>query len=72
MEINFCNCSAAEQDKSFLVHNFLKMAAGGAGDPPASLPAGSETLCATLMAHGEVGEKSDSFSRESEQDRSPL
>jgi hypothetical protein len=87
MEINFCNCSAAEQDKSFLVQQFFKNAAGVEGEYclknyvvqrldlpllPSSLPAGSETLCATLMAHGEVGEKSDSFSRESEQDRSPL
>jgi hypothetical protein len=38
----------------------------------ASLPAGSETPLRHTPAHGEEGEKSDSFSRESGQDRSPL
>jgi hypothetical protein len=32
MEINFCNCSAAEQDKSFLVQQFFKNAAGVEGE----------------------------------------
>jgi hypothetical protein len=72
MEINFYNRSAAEQYKSFLVQQFFKNAAEIEGEQPSSLPAGSETLCATLLAHGEEGEKSDSFSRESEQERSPL
>jgi hypothetical protein len=55
-----------------LVQQFFKNAAEVKGEKPLSLPAGSETPCATLPAHGEKGEKSDSFSRESGQDRSPL
>jgi hypothetical protein len=57
--------------ESFLVQQFFKNAAEVTGEKPLSLPAGSEIPCATLPAHGEEGEKSDSFSRESEQDRSP-
>jgi hypothetical protein len=55
-----------------LVQQFFKNAAEVKGEQPLSLPAGSEIPCATLPAHGEKGEKSDSFSRESGQDRSPL
>jgi hypothetical protein len=58
--------------ESFLVQQFFKNAAEVKGEQPLSLPAGSETPCATLPAHGEEGEKSDSFSRENGQDRSPL
>jgi hypothetical protein len=39
---------------------------------PSLLPAGSEIPLRHAKAHGDEGEKSDSFSRESEQDRSPL
>jgi hypothetical protein len=55
-----------------LVQQFFKNAAEVKGEKPLSLPAGSETLCATLPAHGEEGEKSDRISRENGQDRSPL
>jgi hypothetical protein len=47
MKINFCNRSAAEQYKSFLVQQFFKNAAEVEGEQPSSLPAGSETLCVT-------------------------
>jgi hypothetical protein len=55
-----------------LVQQFFKNAAEVKGEKPLSLSADSETLCAILPAHGEEGEKSDSFSRENGQDRSPL
>jgi Mg-chelatase subunit ChlD len=42
-EINFCNLSAAERYKSFLVQQFFKNAAEVEGELPSSLPAGSET-----------------------------
>jgi hypothetical protein len=55
-----------------LVQQFFKNAAEDEGEQPSSLPAGSETPLRHALAHGAKGEKSDSFSRESEQDRSPL
>jgi hypothetical protein len=55
-----------------LVQQFFKNAAEVKGEQPLSLPAGSESPCATLSAHGEEGEKSDRISRENGQDRSPL
>jgi hypothetical protein len=55
-----------------LVQQFFKNAAEVKGEKPLSLPAGSETPLRHAQAHGEESEKSDSFSRESEQDRSPL
>jgi hypothetical protein len=39
----FCDLSAAEQYKSFLVQQFFKNAAEVEGEQPSSLPAGSET-----------------------------
>jgi hypothetical protein len=50
-ENQFYNDSAAERDKSFLVQQFFKNAAEVEGEKPSSLPAGSETLCATALAH---------------------
>jgi hypothetical protein len=55
-----------------LVQQFFKNAAEVEGEQPSSLPAGSETPLRHAKAHDEEGEKSDSFSRESEQDCSPL
>jgi hypothetical protein len=42
-EMNFCNLSTAERNKSFLVQQFFKNAAEVEGEKPSSLPAGSET-----------------------------
>jgi hypothetical protein len=55
-----------------LVQQFFKNAAEVKGEKPLPLSADSGIPCATLSAHGEEGEKSDSFSRENGQDRSPL
>jgi hypothetical protein len=55
------------------VQQYLENAARGqGGNAPLSLSADSETLRTMPQVHGEKGEKSDSFSRESEQDRSPF
>jgi hypothetical protein len=54
------------------VQQFFKNAAEVKGEEPLSSPAGDETPRAILPAHGEEGEKSDSFLREGEQDRPPL
>jgi hypothetical protein len=60
------------EKESFLMQQFLENAAEVKGEQPLSPSADGEIPCAMLPARGEGGEKSDSFSRGNEQDRSPL